>query len=162
MTRKTIFCFLIIISLVAGCGVYTFNPAGKSDIKSIAIERFENSTAELELADQMTDFVIDAFLEDGTFKVVSRDNADAILIGTFKNYHRQPFDYDESNNVTSYSVKMDFEIILKKPNEEADIWKETMSQEGIYLVDTETEEDARLRAIGRLIESIINRTTKSW
>ena len=44
----------------------------------------------------------------------------------------------------------------------SDFWTETMSQRGVYDLLTETEEDARLKAINLLVEAIINRTTKSW
>jgi hypothetical protein len=37
-----------------------------------------------------------------------------------------------------------------------------MNQQGVYDADTETEEVGQLRAVERLIEDIINRTTKSW
>ena len=146
-----------------GCGFYTFNPGGKSDIKSIAIERFDNKTSEYELADRMTDIVIDAFISDGSMKVVSSENADAVLVGILTQYDRKPFKYDENDQVESYSVTMTFDITLRKPRETSDIWHEIMAQEGIYDIESETGEvDAQQTIIDRLIEAIINRTTKSW
>ena len=153
---------VVLLLVVSGCGIYTFNPAGKTNIKAIAVERIENKTSQYDLTDRMTDLVIDAFLEDGTFKVVSSENADAVLAATFTSYVRIPYEYDENDVVTSYSVKMSFDVALKKPGEEADIWKETMVQEGIYNADSETEEDGQQRAVDRLIDAIIDRTTKSW
>ena len=150
------------MSVLLGCGVYTFNPRGKSDIKSIAIERFENNTAEYGLEDRMTDQIIDAFISDGNLKVVPNENADALLSGTLTNYERKPYRYDENDQVESYAIRMLFDIQLKNPEDESEIWRESMSQEGVYLVDSETEEDGQQRAISRLIESVINKTTKNW
>ncbi len=147
---------------LAGCGVYTFNPKGKSSIKTIAIERFENKTPEYGLADRMTDDVIDAFIKDGNLKVVSPENADAILSGVLTRYERKPYEYDQNDVVTSYYVDIDFVITLKKPKDDSEIWKETFSQRGYYRIDSETEEDARQQAVGLLVEAIINKTTKSW
>lgn len=148
--------------LFAGCGVYTFNPKGKSSIKNIAIERFQNQTPEYGLADQMTDVVIDAFIADGNMTVVSLENADAVLSGVLTRYERNPYQYDQNDVVKSYYVDMDFEITLNNPRNDSEIWKQKMSQRGIYDVDTETEEDGRQRAIELLVETIINKTTKSW
>ena len=153
---------LLLLSGVTGCGVYTFNPKGKSDIQSVAIERFENKTTEYGLADQMTDLVIDAFIADGNLKVVSAANADAILSGTLTGYQRIPAQYDENDNVTQYAVQMDFDIALIDPKKDADIWKQPMSQKGYYDPATQTEDDGRREAIKLLIQDIINKTTKSW
>ena len=148
--------------LSANCAVYTFNPKSKSDIKSIAIERFENQTSEYGLADQMTDVVIDAFIADGNLKVVSLENADAVLSGVLTRYERKPYKYDLNDQVESYAVAMDFDIILKNPKNDSEIFKEKMTQQGIYSVESETEEIGREKAIKLLVEAIINKTTKSW
>jgi hypothetical protein len=163
MKRNTIFGLIIALSAVSlsGC-FYSFNPKGKLDISSVAIERFQNNTAEFGIEDQMTDAVIDAFIADGTMRVLPKEQAEAILEGTLLRYNHKPYEYDESDQVKSYVVEMDFDIHLKKPADNSDFWNETMSQRGVYDLLTETEEDARLKAIDLLVEAIINRTTKSW
>lgn len=162
--RKTIsytFLLAIVALLLSGCP-YSFSPKGKLDINSVAILRFENNTAEFGIEDRMTDAVIDAFIADGTMRVLPSDQAEAILEGSLIRYNRKPYEYDESDQVKSYVVEMDFDIHLKKPGDDSDFWNETMSQRGVYDLLTETEEDARLKAINLLVEAIINRTTKSW
>lgn len=154
-------CCLAILFLAIGC--YTFNPAGKSSIQAIAIERFDNKTTEYDLADRITDLVIDEFLADGTMKVVSVENADAILVGVLTSYLRNPHEYDESGVVSSYSVTLTFDVLLKDPNDnDSEIWREIMVQEGIYNIDSQTEQDGQSEAVQSLIVEIINRTTKSW
>ncbi|MFH2048549.1 MAG: LPS assembly lipoprotein LptE, partial [bacterium] len=110
----------------------------------------------------MTDDVIDALIADGNLNVVSIENADAVLTGELVRYERKPYQFTENDVVTTYSVIMDFEIVLKKADSDAEIWKERISQTGTYLVDSETEEDGQQKAIGFLVEAIINKTTKSW
>lgn len=152
----------LLLLTLASCGVYTFNPAGKSSIKSISIQRFENQTVELQLTDQLTDNVIDAFITDGTLKVLPESVADAVLKGTLVSYRRAPYRYTSGDVVESYSVTMDFQITLTNPKDNSEIWTERMSQIGTYEVDTETEEDAQEEAVALLVDAIINRTTKSW
>jgi len=57
-------------------------------------------------------------------------------------------------------VTMDFEIVLRNPKDNSDLWKERMSQIGVYEAGTQTEEDAQREALGRLVDAIVNRTTK--
>ena len=162
MRPTTIIIALLILAVATSCGVYSFSPGGKSNIKTIAIERFENKTDQLGLTDQLTDGVIDAFIADGNLKVVSIDNADAVLIGTLVSYQRKPYEYTQSDQVTSYAVTMGFEITMQKPDDGSEIWKERIVQEGIYNIDTETEEEGQAKALDLLVDAVINRTTKSW
>lgn len=162
MPRFVILLTLISLLVLSGCGIYTFSQAGQSDIKSIAIERIDNQTDQLELGDRITDLVIDAFINDGTMKVASTETADAILTAKFTGYTWQPFKYDENDVVESYVVRMTFQVALKKAGDDADIFNETLSQEGFYQVGSETEEDAQQEALALLIDAIIGKTTKGW
>ena len=161
MMRPLIICALT-LALLPSCSTYTFNLKGKSDIASLAVERFENETDQYELTDRMTDIVIDAFIADGNMKVLPRENADAILYGTLRSYTRAPSDYDENDEVLSYSVSMVFDVALKKRGEEADMWHEVLTEQGFFTVADETEQDGQQEAINLLVQEIINKTTKSW
>lgn len=147
--------------LITGC-IYTLNPKGSSTVKSIAVERFQNDTPEFGLADQMTDAIIAAFISDGTMKVLPNDQAESILHGTLTGYQRRPYEYDANDQVSSYVVEMDFDITLNSAAVDSILWSERMSQRGVYNLQTETEDDGRIRALELLVEAIINRTTKSW
>jgi len=147
---------------ISGCGVYTFNPSGKSDIKTIAVEPFENRTSEYGLADRLTDVVIDAFIADGTVKVVPLTGADAVLEAVLTNYERVVSQFDESDQVQTYKVVMNFEVTLRNPRDNSEFWKEQMRQEGIYDANTQTEEYGQNAAGAQLVDAILTKTTKSW
>jgi hypothetical protein len=151
-----------LVLLMAGCGVYTFNPSGKSELQTISVETFRNDTRELGLADRVTESVIDALIADGNLKVVASDGADAILVGVLTGYERVVNLFDENDQVQSYKVRMNFMISLVNPEDQSEIWKEAMPQEGIYDAASEVEEDGQRRAAERLVDAIINKTTKSW
>ena len=151
-----------LLLLAAGCGVYTFNPKGKSDISTIAVEPFDNQTQEYGLTDRLTEVIIDAFIADGNMKVVPLDDAQAVLTGTLLSYERAVETFDENDQVEQYKVIMDFEIALKNPKDQSEIWKERLTQQGVYSASDQTEEDGQQIAGERLVEAIINKTTKSW
>ena len=163
---KSINTVIVILSalmlLAVGCGVYTFNPKGHSDIQTISVEPFENQTPEYGLADRLTEVVIDALIADGNLKVVPAEGADAILFGTLTHYERVVEKFDENDQVEEYKVLMDFELTLRNPRDDAVIWTESVRQEGIFSADEETEEDGQRRAGDRRVEVVINKTTKSW
>lgn len=148
--------------LMTGCVIYTFNPGGKSSIQTIAVTQIENKTIEAGLSNTMTDLVIDAFIADGNMKVVSETDADAILMGTLTNYNREAYTYDENDVVSQYVVKLVFDVTLKKGKEDDNIWVEQFYSEGVYSAADETEDTGQQRAAAKLVDDIINRTTKSW
>jgi hypothetical protein len=154
--------FLAIVVPLTGCGIYTLDPKGKSAIKTVSIEPFDNQTPEFGLADEVTEAVIDAFIADGNLKVVGNDAADAILVGSLTGYRRVVNQFDENDQVQSYKVQMDFTISLMNPRDQSEIWKEAMPQEGIYDAASETEDEGKRRAAERLVEAILTKTTKSW
>lgn len=105
----------ITVGLFSGCGVYTFNPAGKSSIKSIAVLPFENQTDQYELTDRLTEIIVDQFIADGNLKVLPESSADAVLSGILTRYDRVANMFTESDEVTEYKVLMDFRITLTDP-----------------------------------------------
>lgn len=152
----------VVAFLFAACQPYTFNPKGKPTIKSIAIERFQNETAEFTLSDRMTNVIVDRFLADGSIGVVDATTAEAVLSGTLTRYDRRPYEYDQNDQVSKYAVYMDFQVALKKPGEQADIWRDNMNQIGVYTVADETEEDGQNRALELLVQAVFNKISKSW
>jgi hypothetical protein len=148
--------------LLSGCGVYTFNPAGKSSVGSLSVQPFENDTEQFGLADRVTELVIDAFIADGNIRIVPEDNAQAILKGTLTGYQRVANQFDENDQVQSYKVIMNFQISLIDPKDQTEIWTEPMNQQGIYDANNELEEQGQQRAAQRLVQAIIDKTTKSW
>ena len=161
MTIRTLILSILIFTCM-GCSVYTFNPKGKSTVSSIAVQLFENTTGEYGLEDKMTQQVIDAFIEDGSVKIVPEGSSEALLKGKLIGYSRVPFDPNEVDLVTSYKITMTFEIQLINLADNTDIWNNSITQFGVYNVEQETEEDGRQRALTKLVEDIINKTTKSW
>lgn len=155
--------FVALFLLTAtGCGVYTFNPRGKAEFNTIAIEPFENQTQEYGLTDRLTEVIIDAFITDGNLKIVPLEGAEAVLSGVLLSYERVVEKFDENDQVEEYKIVMDFEITLTNTQDQTEIWKERMSQQGVYNASEQTEEDGQQLAGERLVEAVINKTTKSW
>jgi hypothetical protein len=161
--RRLIFSLLSAFVLCfSACGVYTFNPRGKSTITMIAVDPFENQTTQYGLEDLMTEAVIDAFIAEGSIKVVSADVAQAVLVGTLKRYERLVQEFDEQDQVAQYKVQVGVDVSLIDPANQSEFWTIQLTLDGVYDVETETEEDGQREVGEQLVEAVLNKTTKSW
>ncbi len=76
-------------------------------IKTIAIPIFVNKTLQDGVEEIITQQVIEQFVKGGKVRLVSEDNADAILRGTITAYKSDDVaSYDEYNEVASYNLKV--------------------------------------------------------
>ena len=150
------------VLLLAGCGVYSFNPRGKSTVGSIYVAPFENETSEYGLTDRLTEITIDAFIADGSIKVLPETDAEAVLVAVLRRYERAVQQYDENDQVLSYKIILDLDVTLQKTSDQSEIWKDRIPAEGVYDAVEETEEDGQRRAGEWLVDAVLNKTTKSW
>jgi outer membrane lipopolysaccharide assembly protein LptE/RlpB len=80
-------------ALLSGCLGYHIGPAKPyylRDVHSIAVPTFGNSTTIPRIEALVTDTVIKQFQQDGTFRIASNENADAILKGEITRISRSP------------------------------------------------------------------------
>jgi hypothetical protein len=78
---------------LAGCLGYHIGPVKPRylhDIQTIAVPTFKNHTLEPRIEVLVAGTVIKQFQQDGTFKITSNENADAILEGTIVSVSRSP------------------------------------------------------------------------
>jgi len=150
------------LSALCGCGVYSFSGAGKAPFASVNVAQFENTTIEYQLADRLTDAVVDAFIRDNTVQVREPSRAEAVMNGTVIGYRRDAYTYDQQDNVKEYAVKVSVHVKVVKAGSDEVIWEKDFYAEGVYDAAAETEDDGQGRAISLLTADIVNQTTKSW
>ena len=83
-----IIAILVLASLLAGCGVYSFSSSSLGGVKTIAIPQFENKTLEYGVQEYLTAKVVESFIQDNSLKVVGLNDADAVLRGEVSRYER--------------------------------------------------------------------------
>lgn len=90
--KKASSTFLLAL-LLSGCAGYHVGPATPAylrNIHSIAVPTFRNMTLVPRIEVLVTGTVIKQFQQDGTFRIASEDNADAILKGEIVTVGRSP------------------------------------------------------------------------
>jgi hypothetical protein len=156
----TIYCLL---STFLSCGPYSFTGSGLPGIKTIAIPLFENQTQEYGIREELSERLVQAFVQDNTLKVVNEKIADSILKGIITKYERVAHTFDEQENIKEYIVRIYVKVVLEDKKHYKNIWEEENLQGwGIYSATDETEQDGKTKAIAKLAEDIVNRTVKGW
>ncbi len=111
---------------MSSCG-YTLVGQGNlpDHIKTIAIPVFKNETLEEGVEISLTNAAIDEFVKGGRMKLVSRERADALLIGVVKSYkNKEAVTYDDRNRVSSYKVTVTVDVTLRDLIDDTVLWEE--------------------------------------
>ena len=98
---KQIFLLLApVCLLLSGCAGYTLGgqkPASLRNVTKIAVPTFENLTLEPRLAVLVTNAVIKQLQNHGSYQIVSKSEAEAVLQGTIQRIDRSQFRSDRTN-----------------------------------------------------------------
>jgi outer membrane lipopolysaccharide assembly protein LptE/RlpB len=157
---------VVVCVAVAGCG-YSTNTRTAKDIKSIAVPFFGNNTAEPNLEIEVTEQIIDNLIEDNTLKVVSEDQADAVLEGSIVSFSNLPFSFNQELNAEEYHVVITVQVRLFGRQQNAVIWdNKTIRGDGSYFLNVPDEgfsfEAALDEALNEITDRILNLTVQDW
>ncbi len=158
---KTIAAILL-CAITAGCGVYSFSSSSLGGVKTISVPEFDNKSLQYGLQQDLTQKLIDRFIQDNTLKVVAAADADAILRGEVVRYERVAYTYDKGDNVSEYKVNIYVNFVLERKGGKVLLERQNLLGWGVYEAASETEDDGRLEAIDKLARDIVDETTKSW
>ena len=153
----------------AGCG-YTLKTAVPSHIQSLAIPVLANNSVEFGLADEVTQSLVDGFLQDRHLRIVSERDANAVLRGTILSYRNRVFGYTQQERATEYEVVLVVQVTLRDMVKNRDLWKEdALTVRTTYNVSpvgagdvARTESDARRDVIQKLANQVVSRTVQGW
>src|SRR5437867_950514 len=99
------------LALGAGSCAYTTSTALlPTHIKTIAIPVFENQTTEYTLEQELTQAVIDRFVQDNHLKVVDERSANAVLRGKITDYRNTVFGFSAAVQAQEYRVTVEVSV----------------------------------------------------
>jgi uncharacterized protein YceK len=105
---KSIFLLLASVCLLlSGCSGYTLGahkPSHLSHITKLAVPTFENLTLEPRLASLVTNALIKQLQNHGSYQIVSKSEAEAVLQGRITNINRTQFRSDLNNVLRSSQI----------------------------------------------------------
>jgi hypothetical protein len=114
---KKAFAPLLLVFLLGGCAGYHLGPATPGylrNVHTIAVPTFSNSTLVPRIEVLVTNTVIKQFQQDGTFRIVNADMADATLKCEIVGVNRSPARSVRGNvlSTTEFNVTMSVKYTL--------------------------------------------------
>lgn len=165
-TAPALFLALQLAVWPAGCAHYSTSAGLVGGIRSVAIPTAENETAEVDIAQRLTDRVSDAFLADGRLRVIDQESADALLLLHLERLEDEPFTFTAAEVTEQYRFRLFARAVLERAQGGAQLLEiDRLVGWGTYdatLPDEEGREPAIEAAMAMIIEEIIDRTTASW
>jgi len=158
---------LLLGSLVLqGCGYHlaVANNPLLQNIATIAIPYFKNKTFEPEIEAIFTQAFVNEFVESKRLRVVSREQADAVLLGTIKHLDEDTISYDRDDKAQEYRLRVAVDLLLEERQSGAVLWKRTNlrhADEYSVAFNIVVSETAKREALQRLAQDLAERVHDS-
>ena len=153
------------LALVSSCGYYSFKGALPSHLKTVAVPLFYSQAQEPEVAEELTNAVIDKFIADNTLKVTDEDQADMIITGTILPIPPpKPAIVKSGEQVAEMLIKVTAKVKCEDVRLNKVRFNSSFSQE-ISLDATaglEERQQAIKEALDIIAEDIVNTTLSGW
>jgi outer membrane lipopolysaccharide assembly protein LptE/RlpB len=148
---------------LTGCA-YSFRGQTAGAIKSISIPTFENETAEFGIAERVTEELVRGFQRDGTLRITSAEQADAVLTGRITRVEDMPYTARADQTVEEYRFSMTCEIELSDGRTQQVLWTQSYPAWAVYPYtgSLEYRDQAIQEAVGKLQQDLLNRIVGSW
>ncbi|HUT85458.1 MAG TPA: LPS assembly lipoprotein LptE [Elusimicrobiales bacterium] len=159
--------------LVCGCANkqnVVYNPHAQKvpqHIRQLAVSQFVNKTNFFGLEEKLTLKVIDEFLKDATYPIVSEERAKGIIEGQINRYILTPIQYDTALVPSVYKLTVLIEVRLFDKQSQEYLWIEP-ALEGVQIYSASTlaggmtEEQAREFIWETLANDVVKRTIEGF
>lgn len=155
-------------ALVAGCG-YSFRSPVPAHLDTVYIPTFENETREFSLTQQLTEAVLDRFLNESRLRIAAdEEDADLVVRGTIVDYTEEALSYDPRTGgnpdvftrrvLVSVDVELDDRVQDRMLWENAQLmmWGEFNEEAG------ESRETGIERALEKISEEILRHVAEEF
>lgn len=157
----------IVLSFVLGGCVYSFTGSSiPSDMKTIAIPVFDDVSGYTEagLRENITNALIQKFIQDNSLQVVDRKYSDTILEGIILSLRDEPFVISGNEQVNSRRIIIQVKIKFIDQRTKKQLWEKSFSQYSDYSADGGliAKQQAIQKAIENLTEDVLIATVSDW
>lgn len=164
--NRPLFIAATTLSLATYCGVYTFRGSSlPSHLKTVDLPLFENRSMEPDIADEITRELNRQILADNLLRVISTDG-DATVSGSISGYLHEPYTFGAAStrqvSVDQYIVKITAQVAFFDNVKNVPLFEGTITGEGVYDFQKETEAAGRAKAIKDIVQRILQSSLQSW
>jgi hypothetical protein len=169
MTRRAAACGCMPLAAavwLCGCGIYTFSGSTlPAYLKTVDIPLFGNESLQPDVAEDLTAKLNQEVLSSNLLRIVAADG-DATIRGRILGYSHHPYTYGAKDyrdvTVTQYAVTIRVEVEFMDNKKKEPLYKGVVTGDGIYNLDSETEDSGRQRALEEIVEQILQNSVQSW
>ena len=153
---------------IGGCAYYSTSGGLLGGIRSIGIPVADNQTSEFAVAERLTELADSLYTEDGQLRVVDEESADALLQLNVISIEDRPHTYTtttaEETEQYRFAVLVAAELVRV---EDGEVLLALAELEGWGTYDAASAEEkgrdpAVERALGMVLEELVDRTTAGW
>jgi len=162
MPRPNVPIWLALCAL-ALCGCYSFTGSGlPAGLRTVEILQVTDQARQPELADQATKAIVDEFTRNGSLRPVDHDGQSR-LQASVSGYSHAPQTFDASGNVTRFRVTVNMDGKFTDLRDDGVLF-DGKAIAGFYDYDplTETEADAKVKALGVCVGKLVDNTISGW
>jgi len=156
---------VVLVLSLQDCVKYSFKGALPSYLKTIYIPLFEDQTAWPGLQEEITNKVVDAFIQDNTLKLVnSEENADLILKGKVVSIDEERAAITQQEVVKEIKLWVNVQVECINTHTNKPLWKSRVRNFGIISGAGNLDERnaAISEAVNEIVLDILNNTIAAW
>lgn len=162
-----IFLFITaLLSIFDGCGVYSFTGSSvPSHLKTIAIPIAEDKSGSGEpgLRENLTNSLVQDFIDDNSLQVSNKNEANSILECTITSLSDAPNIVSAGEQVTSRLITVKVSAVYKDLVKHKTVFQKTFSESSDYPSSSNsTRTDAIKDALNKLSEDILLDVVSGW
>ena len=153
---------------IAACG-YSFRSPVPAHLETVYVPTFENETREFQLTQQITERVIDEFINESRLRLVGdEEDADLLVVGTVKSYEEEALSYDPGQtanpDVFSRRVLLTVDVRLEDQVNDETLWESASLREwGEFSEERgESREDGITRAVEKIAEELLRHVVEEF
>jgi len=151
----------LVLASLGGC--YTFSGSGlPAGLRTVEIEQVVDRARQPELADQATRALLDEYQRNGALRPVDAEGQ-SLLTTQLTVYSHAPQQANTTGEVSRFRVTVGFDAKFVDLRDESVLF-EGKAVTGSYDYDpaTETETDARTKAMQAAVRKLVDNTVSGW
>ncbi len=162
--NKLVLFYSLLVGLSMSCGYYSFTGSIPSDIKTVAVPLFDDNTSFPGVREDLTNNVIDAFINDNTLQVVPESKADLVITGTILSIREKAAIITTGEDVEQYEVYVNVKVKCTEIKSGKVWWEKTLRRFGIMggLENIDARNDAIETAINEITQDVLDNTLANW
>ena len=130
---------------------------------------FQNATTEPNLEQEVTEAIVNRFVQDNKLKVVAEAEADLVLTGSVVRYVNAVFGFNAREQAEEYQVAVTVALTARDRVKNREMWRDdNLVRTTNYFVvptpgrDPQDQFTARRDAIDKIADAVLNKTVEGW